>query len=225
MDRRTFLAGIPAAALAVSAAEAHAQELQPIELPKPQRSGGRSVLAALWERKTSRDIRPEKLHPQMLSNLLWAAWGINRANGPHGRPGRTAASAVNAQEIDLYVLMAEGAYLYDAAAHRLTPVAEGDKRPLAGGGAAADKAPVKLVFAADLRRYATAGVKADAEVQKSFYHVATGLIAGNVYLFAASQGLAAWFHTCDQAALAAELRLGPDQRVLFAQTVGYLARR
>lgn len=63
----------------------------------------------------------------------------------------------------------------------------------------------------------------DAEIQKSYYNVATGLIAGNVFLFAASQGLAAWFHNCDKAGLAVELKLRPEQRVLYAQTVGHPA--
>lgn len=82
--------------------------LQPITLPKPQKDGGKSVLAALWQRKTNRNISPEKLPPQVLSNLLWAAWGVNREGGPFGQIGRTAASASNSQEIDLYVAMAEG---------------------------------------------------------------------------------------------------------------------
>ncbi len=72
--------------------------------------GGKSVLAALKERKTTRDIRDEKLSPQMLSNLLWAAWGVNRKSGPFGQIGRTAASASNSQEIDLYVVLPEGTY-------------------------------------------------------------------------------------------------------------------
>jgi hypothetical protein len=63
----------------------------------------------------------------------------------------------------------------------------------------------------------------DPDIQKSYYNVATGLIAGNVYLFAASQGLAAWFHNCDKAGLATALKLRPEQRVLYAQTVGYPA--
>jgi nitroreductase len=144
--------------------------------------------------------------------------------------GRTAASASNSQEIDLYVVLPEGIYLYEAVPHRLAPVAAGDLREKVGGrgrGGGAAKAPVNLVFVADIARFAKArlqepGLK-DAEIQKSYYNVATGLIAGNVYLFAASQGLAAWFHNCNKAALAAELKLRPEQRVLYAQTVGYPA--
>ena len=89
------------------------------------------------------------------------------------------------------------------------------------------KAPVILIYVVDIAKYSKSkfqepGMR-DAEIQKSYYNVATGLIAGNVYLFAASQNLAAWFHNCDKAALADALRLRPDQRVCYAQTVGYPA--
>jgi hypothetical protein len=92
-----------------------------------------------------------------------------------------------------------------------------------GGGAA--KAPVNLIYVVDIAKYNRGtpqepGLK-DPEIQKSYYNVATGLIAGNVYLFAASQGLAAWFHNCNKETLAATLKLRPDQHVLYAQTVGY----
>ena len=229
MDRRTFVKTVPALAVMASASAAFAEELPPIALPKPEKDGGKSVLAALWERKTTRDIREEKLPAQVLSNLLWAAFGVNREVGPFGQPGRTAASASNSQELDLYVLLPEGIYLYEAAPHRLAPVVAGDFRSKAGGrgrrGAAAAKAPVSIVFVADLARYAQArlqepGLK-DPEIQKSYYDVAVGLIAGNVYLLAASQGLAAWFHNCNKPDLTAALKLRPEQRVLFAQTVGY----
>ncbi|HVP10663.1 MAG TPA: nitroreductase family protein [Phycisphaerae bacterium] len=248
IDRRTFLKTVPAVTLLAAEASALAQEagekppsmqpaaarpepvgdLQPIILPKPQTDGGKSVLAALQERKTIRSISDKKLAAQELSNLLWAAFGVNREHGPSGRLGRTAASASNSQEIDLYVVMPEGIYLYEAVPHRLVPVAAGDKRENVGGHGrrgSAIKAPVSIVFVVDIARYSQApfqepGLK-DPEVQKSYYNVATGLIAGNIYLFAASQGLAAWFHNCNKTALAEQLKLRPDQRVLYAQTVGY----
>ncbi len=238
MNRRTFMKTLPAITVMAGATPAAAQEpppppgqeLPPILLPKPQAEGGKSVLASLWERRTTREIRDEKLPLQTLSNLLWAAFGVNRETGPRGGVGRTAASASNSQEIDLYVALSEGLYLYEAVPHRLTPAAAGDHRAKTGGrgrrGGAA-RAPATLVFVADIARYARApfqepGLK-DPVIQASYYNVATGLIAGNVYLFAASQGLAAWFHNCDKTALAGELRLRPGQRVLFAQTVGYPA--
>ena len=202
-------------------------DLQPIALVPPQTDGGKSVLAALKERKTIRNIRDEKLSGQMLSNLLWAAWGVNRQSGPFGQVGRTAASASNSQEIDLYVVLPEGTYLYEAVSHRLDPVVAGDLRAKVnahGRGGAMTKAPVILIYVVDIAKYGKSkfqepGMR-DAEIQKSYYNVATGLIAGNVYLFAASQGLAAWFHNCNKQALAAELKLRPQQRVLYAQTVG-----
>ncbi len=241
MDRRTFIKVLPALTVLADAVPGIAEEpaqpttnLPPITLPKPEKDGGKSVLAALWERKTNRNVSPEKLPLQTLSNLLWAAWGVNRETGPFGQIGRTAASASNSQEIDLYVALPEGIFLYEAAPHRLAPVVAGDHRAKvvkAGGrgrGAAAALAPVNLMFVADLAKFGKARLQEpglrDAEIQKSYYNVATGLIAGNVYLFAASQGLAAWFHNCNKPALAAELKLRPEQHVLYAQTVGYPAK-
>jgi hypothetical protein len=237
MNRRAFLQSVPAVSLLAGGA-AWAQESGPagggteldtIQLLKPQADGGKSVLAALWERKTNRNVAETPLAPQMLSNLLWAAWGINRERGATGRLGRTAASASNSQEIDLYVALPKGVYLYEAVPHRLIPVVAGDHRDKVSrrgrGGAA--KAPVNLVYVADLAKYNRGtpqepGLK-DPEIQKSYYNIACGLIAGNVYLFAASQGLAAWFHNCNKADLAAALKLRPEQRVLYAHTVGHPA--
>jgi nitroreductase len=175
-----------------------------------------------------RDVEP--LPHQLLSNLLWAAYGINRyGEGPFGACGRTAASASNSQEIDLFVALPEAVYRYDALEHALLPIAAGDWRSsaLTPGQRGIDaKAPVQLIFAVDLHRLThTQGFEEpglhDPEVQKSYYFVDTGLIAGNVYLFAAAHGLAAWFHNCDKAGLHKTLGLGTEQRVLFAQSVGY----
>jgi len=163
----------------------------------------------------------------VLSNLLWAAFGVNREKGPSaGGTGRTAASASNSQEIDLYVALPEGVYLYEAVPHRLTPVVPGDFRARSGRRAAAT-APVNIFYIVDIAKYGKApfqepGLK-DPDIQKSYYYVATGLIAANVYLFAASQGLAAHFHNCDKQNTPSEFKLRPEQRVLFAQTVGYPA--
>jgi len=235
MKRRTFVksavTALPVfAALGVpSMNAARAQGLEPITLPKPEKDGGKSVLASLDARKTNRDISPDPLPPQMLSNLLWAAFGVNRPEmGVMGKPGRTAASASNSQEIDLYVALPQGVYVYDAVHHRLTPVVAGDFRARSVRRAAVT-APVNIFYVVDLTRYVVGKGQpdphiADPEVQKSYYYVATGLIAANVYLFAASQGLAAWFHNCDKENTVKEFKLRPEQRVLFAQTVGYPKR-
>ena len=170
---------------------------------------------------------------QLLSDLLWAACGVNRRNGPFATPGITAASASDSQEILLYVALENGVYLFDARDHVLLPVIAGDVRTLAigrGQRTVALDAPVQLIYVVDVHRLThTSGFQEpglqDPEVQKSYYYVETGLIAGNVYLFAASRGLACWFHNCDRMGLTKRLKLRAEQRVLFAQTVGYPERR
>lgn len=201
----------------------------PIQLQEPTDDRSASVFAALKQRKTTREISTTRLPLQQLSNLLWSAFGVNRKLGPFGVPGRTAASASNSQEIDLYVALEEGVYLFDAPNNLLMPIAEEDLRAevLTPGQRGVDaKAPVQLIYVVDIHRLThTAGFQEpglhDPEVQKSYYFVDTGLIAGNVYLFAAAHGLAAWFHNCDKAALAQRLGLRAEQRVLFAQSIGY----
>ena len=206
---------------------------EPIKLPKPAPKSGRSLVRSLQHRRTTREISDKKLPLQTLSDLLWAACGVNRKKGPFGIPGRTAASASNSQEIDVYVALQEGTYLYEPFHHRLVPAVAGDLRRLAIGRGQANagaEAPVRLIYVADIDKLAnTSGFQEpglrDPDVQLSYYYVDTGLIAANVYLFAASIGLAAWFHNCDKSALPAKLGLRPDQRVLFGQTVGYPLKR
>jgi nitroreductase len=203
--------------------------LQAIQLPEPSGRADMSVFAALQKRKTTREISATPLPLQLLSDLLWAAYGVNREIGPFGIPGRTAASASNSQEIDLYIALSEGVYVYDAINNQLVPAVAGDFRAdaLTPGQRSVDaKAPVQLIYVVDVHRLThTAGFQEpglqDPEVQKSYYFVDTGLIAGNVYLFAAAQGLAAWFHNCDKTGLAQQLGLRAEQRVLFAQSIGY----
>jgi SagB-type dehydrogenase family enzyme len=206
-------------------------DLQPIELPRCRLKPSGSLARALKLRRTIREISDKKLPLQTLSNLLWAACGVNRKNGPFGISGRTAASASNSQEIDVYVALQAGTYLYDPIHHGLVPAVAGDLRRFAIGRGQANggaEAPVRLIFVADIDKLAnTSGFPEpglrDPDVQRSYYYVDTGLIAANVYLFAASVGLAAWFHNCDRSKLSTKLSLREDQRVLFGQTVGYRA--
>jgi nitroreductase len=210
-----------------------AHDLHSLDLPRPVVKRDKALFKALKQRKTIREISNKRLSLQVLSNLLWAAAGVNRKKGPFGIPGRTAASASNSQEIDIYVAMEAGIYLYDASCHRLFPVCAGDHRALAIGTGQAPfgaEAPVRLIYCVDIERLAhTAGYQEpglqDPEIQKSYYYCDTGLIAGNVYLFCAAQGLATWFHNCNKPALAAKLQLHADQRVLFGQTVGYALKK
>jgi hypothetical protein len=202
---------------------------QVIELAKPALKPTLSLAKALQARRTTREISDKKLPLQILSNLLWAAGGVNRKNGPFGIAGRTAASASNSQEIDIYVALREGTYLYDPLAHRLVLAVPKDLRGLAigrGQASSGARAPVRLIYVADIDKLAnTSGYQEpglrDPDVQRSYYFVDTGLIAANVYLFVAAIGLAAWFHNCDKPGLSAQLNLGADRRVLFGQTVGY----
>lgn len=203
-------------------------EFGPITLPSPRFDNDSTFFEAVKNRKTTRTIQDKKLPLQVLSNLLWSACGINRKKGPFGIPGRTAASASNSQEIDLYVAMEEGVYHYESVSHNLIPVLEEDLREPAIGSRQqwnGGKAPVQLIYVADIAKFSKAGYQEpglyDPEMQKAYYYVDTGLIAQNVFLFASSQGLAAWFHNCDRETLTEKLNLREKQRVLFGQTVGY----
>lgn len=203
---------------------------RPIQLPLPANDGaGTSLFTALQQRRTTRHISAAPLRMQLLSNLLWAACGVNRKTGPFGVPGRTAASASNSQEIDLYIAVRDGVYLYSAMNNLLEPIVARDLRV----GALTPRqrnidasAPIQLIYVVDVHRLTdTTGFQEpgsqDPEILKSYYYVDTGLIAGNVYLFAAAHGLAAWFHNCDKPGLALHLGLRAEQRVLFAQSIGY----
>ena len=191
-----------------------AQDLRTVPLAPPQMDGGKPLMQALKERATARAFSSEALPSQTLSNLLWGAFGINRPES--GR--RTAPSAQNLQEVDVYVVLAEGAYLYDAKAHALTPIASGDHRAITGRQSFVKDAPATLVFVADHAKMAKLGAE-----EKDLYAAAgAGAISQNVYLFCASEGLATGVRaSIDRPALAAALKLRPDQKILLAQTVGY----
>jgi len=184
-----------------------------IALPAPQKDGGLPLLAALGKRHSAREFDSRELPLSVLSDLLWAANGVNRA----GR-GRTAPSALNEQEIDLYVALPSGAYLYDPDEHALQLVAGADLRRVTGYQDFVEEAPLDLVFVADHARMKLV----PAHSRESYASVAAGAVSQNVYLFCASNGLAtvirAWI---DRDAIADALGLNHDQQVLLSQTVGY----
>ncbi len=202
-------------------------DLEPLALPAPVFAHCRTVLEALRLRHTTRDIGAGEVSLQALADILWAAQGVNRNAGPFGGIGLTAGSASNSQEMRVYVLLEEGAYLYEPEPHRLAAVAARDLRPLAigrGQQPAGAEAPVRLVYVVDLERFQHSGFPEpglyDPEIQKSYYYVDVGLIAQNVYLAATALGLAVWFHNCDKQTLSEALDLGPELRPLFGQTIG-----
>jgi len=195
-------------AAAVAAQEPKAMIL----LPAPQTDGGRPLMQALKERKSTREFSGERLPVQVLANLLWAGFGVNR---PDGR--RTAPSAMNWQEIAIYVVTADGTYTYDAAKNRLDSVAKEDLRSLAGTQSFVATAPLNLVYVADLTK-----VAGDAEGKDLFTGADTGFIAQNVYLYCASEGLATVVRaSVDREALGKALKLKATQKIILAQTVGY----
>jgi nitroreductase len=213
MRRLTTIAIVQIAVMTVSCLAA-AQELAPIKLPAPQTEGGKPLMQALKLRATNRAFAPDPLPSQTLSNLLWAAWGINRSDS--GK--RTAPSARNWQETDVYVVMAAGAYLYDAAANTLKPVAAGDLRALTGSQEFVKDAPVTLVFVADSTRMKGA----QPDMQQAYAWGDAAFLSQNVYLFCASEGLATGVRAMvDRPPLAKALKLAASQIIVFAQCVGY----
>ncbi len=189
-------------------------ELKPVRLPDPQFDDGRPLMHVLKDRSSSRSFSPERLPAQILSNLLWAAFGINRPET--GK--RTAPSAVNRQEIDIYVATASGLYLYDGRSQTLEPVLSGDIRQATGRQEFVKEAPVNLIYVADFSRMGAA-----TKEDKVLYSAAdTGFISQNVYLYCASEGLATVVRgSIDRKALAKAMKLRADQRIILAQSVGY----
>jgi SagB-type dehydrogenase family enzyme len=190
------------------------QEMKTLTLPAPQIDGGKPLMQVLKERRTSRSFSNSVLPRQQLSNLLWAAFGINRPE----RGKRTAPSAYNQQEIDVYVATAKGLFLYDASAHALKEILPEDIRALTGRQKHVASAAVNLIYVADFSRMG----KFNDEADKTFYSAAdTGFIGQNVYLFCASEGLGTVIRgLIDRDALAKKMGLKTSQRIMLAQCVG-----
>ena len=210
--------GIVSIMLGLAWTVAAAEPLKPLVLPAPQMDKGRPLMQVLKDRQSRRDISPDKkLSLQELSNLLWAACGINRPDS--GK--RTAPTASNRQEIDVYVATAEGVFLYEVKGHKLEPVLQEDVRKTAGKQAFVQTAPVVLIFVADEARMGSRSAS-----DKVFYAATdTGFVSQNVYLYCASEGLATVvIGMVDKPALAAKMKLRPEQKVVLTQPVGYPAQ-
>jgi len=207
--------GILVMILLISPAMLKAQD---IVLPTPVKSGGKPLMDALNDRESGRLFLGDDLSSQQLSDLLWAAWGINRQ--ADGR--RTAPSSHNNQEMDVYVALKTGLYLYDAGGNLLTQVHNRDIRAQTGTQDFPAMAPVNLVFVADL---AKRGLKegqqiTDTDLLSSWAN--TGFMAQNVYLWCASEGLSCVIRAMvPRDKLAPEMGLRPLQAIILAQTVGF----
>lgn len=190
-----------------------AAPVKTVSLPAAQMDAGRPLMQVLKERKSSREFSDRELPHQVLANLLWAANGVNRPQSGN----RTAPSARNMQEIEVYVAKADGLYLYNARDHALKLVVAADIRATTGTQDFVARAPVNLIYVADLTKAEKAGEK------KEFYAAAdTGFIAQNVYLFCASEHLATVVRgSFDQAGLVRAMKLPPDRRIILTQTVGF----
>ncbi|MFH1641171.1 MAG: SagB/ThcOx family dehydrogenase [Candidatus Omnitrophota bacterium] len=192
----------------------YAQEAKPIKLPEPKMEGGMPLMQALKERKSTREFSASDLPIEVISDMLWAASGINRPESAH----RTSPTAMNMQEIDIYLAKADGLYLYDAEGNMLIPIVSGDIRALTGTQSFVKDAPVNLIYVADLAKMS----RSSSEVAEFYAAADAGFISQNVYLYCASFGLVTVVRgSIDKPALAKALKLRPDQKIILAQTVGY----
>ena len=190
-----------------------ARDAETVQLPEPQRTGGMPLFEALDNRQSIRSFSPQQLSSQDLSNLMWSAFGVNREDGR-----RTAPSARNWQEIDIYLIMKGGWYLYDHQEHILIKKGDEDLRKYAGTQDFVATAPLNLIFASDHDRMTGAN-----EENRAFYSATdVGFISQNVYLFCASEGLATVVRgLVDRDRLREVLNLRSSQHVILGQTVGY----
>lgn len=193
---------------------AGAQNAGDIKLPEPNLNRGTNVMKALKDRKSDRTCNGKELSLNDLSDLVWAANGVNRpADGK-----RTAPSALNKQDIDVYVITAKGAYKYIAATHTLQLVAEGDHRSaVAGGQDFVNKFPVSLVMVSDLSKFGKGAIEAGLTGA-----IDAGIVSQNVCIFCSSVGLKTVPRmSMDKEELAKVLKLNENQLPLMNTPVGY----
>jgi SagB-type dehydrogenase family enzyme len=192
------------------------EPFQPIQLPPPDTHGGMPLMQALQGRKSTKQFETRAISLDHVSSLLWAAFGINRPES--GK--RTAATAVNCQDIDIYVVLATGAYVYQPKEHQLIPVVNRDLRSLAATQDYAQAAPINLVYVSDHGKMSDS-FQAKKPVYAAFH---AGSISQNVYLYCASSGLGAVVRdSVDRVGLKEALKLREEQSIVMAQSVGYAA--
>ncbi len=185
---------------------------QTLKLPEPKKTGGMPLMEALSKRATVRFFDTTNITLLQLSNLLWASFGTNRSDGK-----RTAPSANNKQEIDIYVLLKRGTYVYDAQNNNLNLITQEDLRSVAAEQIFAD-APVQLIFVADLAKRS----EDTQEGKLKSANIDCGYISQNTYLYCTSEGLATGARgTVKREALIPKLKLRPEQKILLAHSVGH----
>jgi nitroreductase len=213
MTRRQANFGLLATAAFAATPSVAAAQAKPVGLPPPRGEGGMPLTNALKLRRSIREYADRPLPPQLLSDLLWSAFGINRPSGD-----RTAPYWRHIMVIDIYAAMADGVWAYDPKAHALLPHLPDDIRAQTGTQDFVGTAPLDLVYVAHGERM----TDVSPEDRRLYASVDTGFIGQNVYLFCASEGLATVFRgSVEHAKLARTLKLPDQQFVTFAQTVGY----
>jgi nitroreductase len=214
ITRRQSTAGLlAAAALAAVPKGSLAEEPKPRVLPPARSAGGMPLTAALMRRHSTREYSDRSLSLQTLSDLLWAAFGVNRPSGD-----RTAPYWRHIMVMDIYAAMADGVWLYDPKAHALVRHLPDDVRAQTGTQDFVATAPLNLVYVAHGERM----TDVTPEQRRLYASVDTGFIGQNVYLYCASEGLGTVFRgAVDYSTLDRVLRLPEQQFVTFAQTVGY----
>jgi SagB-type dehydrogenase family enzyme len=186
-------------------------------LPAPSTSGGMPLMEALKARSSSRDFAAKPLPQQVLSNLLWAAYGVNR----QASNGRTAPSAHNWQAVDLYVALPEGLFLYNAKAHSLELVTKDDTRVIAGTQDFVGTAPLNVVMVARISKMKASAEDTSADLV-NWAAIEAGAVSQNIYLFCASQGLATVVRVgVQRPAFAKAAKLAATDVILAGQTIGY----
>jgi nitroreductase len=213
MTRRQANAALLAAAAVAAAPTAMAQAPKRSALPPPRSTGGKPLTESLKLRHSTREYSDRPLPSQTLSDLLWAAFGINRPNGD-----RTAPYWRHVMVMDVYAAMADGVWLYEPKTHALIPHMQADIRAQTGTQDFVASAPLNLIYVAHGERMQDV----DAEDRRLYASVDAAFIGQNVYLFCASEGLATVFRgAVDTAKLGQALKLPDQEFVTFAQTVGY----
>lgn len=189
-----------------------AQDLAPVKLKKPNMNRGSSVMEALANRKSGNDYATKMLNIDDLSDLLWAANGINRPES--GK--RTAASAMNRQDVSIYTFTANGVHLYDAKTHQLTPVIAGDHRKLFGERG---MAPLILLMVSDISKFNASGTE---KYREEWAAIDIGLVSQNIALFCAANGLETRPRAfMDRDGISRLLKLNNQQLPLLNNAVGY----